>query len=59
MKDFLTLVTITAFCLAYKPSRNFGWGLLALLFLAHPNATIATLLIVGFVYLYLNKERSK
>ena len=50
MKDFLSLAVIAAVCLSFKPSRNFGFALLGLLFLAHPSATIGTLLIAGIAY---------
>jgi hypothetical protein len=56
VKDFLTLATVTAFCLAYKSSRNFGWGLLGLLYLAYPSATLVTLIVAGIAYLKLKEK---
>lgn len=50
MQNFLTVALLAALCLAWKPTRNLGLGLLALLFLAYPNATLLLLAAVAFFW---------
>lgn len=56
MQDFLTMAVFTAVCLSFKSSRNLGWICLALLYIAHPYATIGTLALAGVAYYLWRKH---
>ena len=49
---FLTVALFAAACLSFKATRKVGLVFLALLYLAHPNATIVTLLVAGAAYYF-------
>ena len=59
MTTYLSVLVVTALCLAIKPLRGWGVAGVGLMLLAYPYLTLTLLSIAGGTYFYFNRRLSK